>query len=397
MSSAPPEKHPIAVLQTLLDEAVGIGVFPAAQAVVLHRGVQVFGGVAGKASGDTRFDLASVTKVLSTTALFVRLWTEGKVGPDTLVSRYFPGTPVGDAGVTVADLLYHRSGLPPFVPFFAQALTAHPTLLDADCPAALRARVRDEVLQAAATTPLAAAPRTVSAYSDVGFILLGEILARAAGAPLDTLFSRHIAEPLGLSARFHRLTDFPIDGTTAPTGATRPREPAPGQEGLWKDVPSAPTRPGEVDDDNAWVMDGVAGHAGLFGTAVDVARFGQAVLADCTGSSAVLAPAPLWYRALATDPLVPGSTRSMGFDSPSKGVSSAGRFIGDTPPGAVGHLGFTGTSLWIDLRRSLVVVLVTNRVANGRQELRIRDFRPVFHDFVVEALGLTSTQQGPHA
>ncbi len=392
MSGGP---HPIAILQKVLDDACGIGVFPAAQAVVLHRGVQVFGGVAGNVSGDTRFDLASLTKVLSTTPLFLRLWTEGKVGPETLVSRYFPGTPVGEAGVTVADLLYHRSGLPPFVPFFAQALTAHPELLDADCPSALRARVREEVIQSAAATPLAAEPRTLAAYSDVGFILLGEILARAAGAPLDTLFSRHIADPLGLSARFHRLTDFPVDAAPAPTGASRPREPAPGQEGMWKDVPTQPTRPGEVDDDNAWVMDGVAGHAGLFGTAVDVARFGQAVLDGCAGGAAI-APGPLWHRALATDPLVQDSTRSMGFDSPSEGVSSAGHYIGDTPPGAVGHLGFTGTSLWVDLRRSLVVALVTNRVANGRQETRIRDFRPLFHDFVVEALGLTDLKQGHH-
>ncbi|RJS18121.1 serine hydrolase [Corallococcus sp. H22C18031201] len=387
--------HPLANLQTVLDEAVGLGLFPSAQCVVLLRGAQVFGGVSGKTTGETRFDLASLTKVICTTSLFLRLWTEGKVGPETLVSRYFPGSPAGDAGLTVADLLYHRSGLPAFVPFFARAITAHPELLDAACSASVRARVREEVIAAAAATPLVAAPRAQTAYSDVGFILLGEILARAGGAPLDTHFSRYVAEPLGLSARFHRLTDLPVDGATAPTGATRPREPAPGQEAMWKDVPSVLTRPGEVDDDNAWVMDGVAGHAGLFGTAVDVARFGQAILEGCSGN-AVLAPGPLWHRLLATDPLLPGSTRSMGFDSPSAGISSAGTFLGDTPPGAVGHLGFTGTSLWVDLRRSLVVVLLTNRVANGRQDQRIRDFRPIFHDLVVDALGLSDLQQGKH-
>jgi serine-type D-Ala-D-Ala carboxypeptidase len=380
--------HPIANLQAVLDDGVELGIFPSAQAVVLHKGVQVFGGVAGDVKGETRFDLASLTKVLSTTSLFLRLWTDGKVGPDTLVSRYFPGSPAGDAGVTVADLLYHRSGLPPFIPFFSDALKAHPELLDASCPASLRAQTQAEVLHAASATPLEAPVRTRTAYSDVGFILLGDILARAGGAPLDVLFSRHIAEPLDLKARFHRLTDFPTDGATARTGAMRPREPAPGQESLWKDVPSQLSRPGEVDDDNAWVMDGVAGHAGLFGTAVDVARFGQAVLEGCAGTHSAIAPGPLWHRALATDPLVAGSTRSMGFDSPSKGHSSAGRFIGDTPPGAVGHLGFTGTSLWVDLRRSLVVALITNRVAQGRQDLRIRDFRPAFHELVVEALDL---------
>ncbi|MCY1075547.1 serine hydrolase domain-containing protein [Archangium lansingense] len=387
--------HPIANLQGLLEESVSFGIFPAAQAVVLHRGVQVFGGVAGNVSGDTRFDLASVTKVLCTTALFLRFWTEGKVGPETPVARFFPGSPVGDAGATVADLLYHRSGLPPFVPFFAQALTSHPELLDPGCPSATRARVRDEVIQAAAATPLKVPLRTATAYSDVGFILLGEILARAGGASLDVLFSRHVAEPMGLSARFHRLTDFPTDGRVALTGATRPREPAPGQEGMWGELPSRPSVPGEVDDDNAWVMDGVSGHAGLFGTAVDVARFGQAILEGCAGAPS-LAPAPLLYRALAQDPLVEGSTRSMGFDTPSVSLSSAGHFIGDTPPGAVGHLGFTGTSLWVDLRRSLVVALITNRVAHGRKEVRIREFRPVFHDLVVEALGLNDLTPKAH-
>ncbi|WNG24753.1 beta-lactamase family protein [Cystobacter fuscus] len=387
--------HPIAQLQQVLDEAVTLGIFPSAQAVVLHRGVQVFGGVAGPVTGDTRFDLASLTKVLSTTALFLRLWTEGKVGPETPVARFFPGSPVGDAGATVADLLYHRSGLPPFVPFFAEALTSTPELLDPACPSATRARVRDEVIQAAARTPLAAPWRTRTAYSDVGFILLGEILAQVGGAPLDILFSRHVAGPLGLGARYQRLTDFPTDGLVAPTGATRPREPAPGQETMWGELPSRPAVLGEVDDDNAWVMDGVSGHAGLFGTAVDVARFGQAILAGCAGDAAI-APGPLWFRALATDPLLPGSTRSMGFDSPSEGLSSAGHFIGDTPPGAVGHLGFTGTSLWVDLRRSLVVALVTNRVAHGRKEVRIRDFRPVFHDLVVDSLGLDDLTPKAH-
>ena len=387
--------HPIANVQQVLDEAVGLGLFPAAQAVVLHRGAQVFGGVAGDATGDTRFDLASLTKVVCTTSLFLRLWTQGKVGPETPVARFFPDSPVGAAGATVADLLYHRSGLPPFVPFFAEALTAHPALLDPACPGDVRARVREEVVQAAARTPLLNPWRTHTAYSDVGFILLGEILARVGEAPLDTLFERLVAEPLGLSARFHRLTAPRLDGRIAPTGATRPREPAPGQETLWGELPSRGAVLGEVDDDNAWVMDGVSGHAGLFGTAVDVARLGQAVLDGCAGS-ATLAPGPLWYRALASDPLLAGSTRSMGFDSPSKALSSAGHFLGDTPPGAVGHLGFTGTSLWVDLRRSLVVVLVTNRVAHGRQETRIRDFRPVFHDLVVQALDLDDLTPKAH-
>ena len=123
------------------------------------------------------------------------------------------------------------------------------------------------------------------------------------------------------------------------------------------------------------------------GSPEDVARFGQCVLEELSGAQRI-APAALWERALRVDTTTQGSTRAMGFDTPSKEGSSAGRFIGDQPPGAVGHLGFTGTSLWIDRARQLVVALCTNRTFHGRAEVRIRSFRPRFHDAVVETLGL---------
>jgi CubicO group peptidase (beta-lactamase class C family) len=136
-------------------------------------------------------------------------------------------------------------------------------------------------------------------------------------------------------------------------------------------------------------MDGVAGHAGLFGTAADVAAFGQAVLDDRAGAGR-LAPRGHWALALARDATTEGSPCALGFhtrmpgDPP--GESSAGRLVGEEPPGAVGHIGFTGTSLWIDLARHLVIALCTNRVAGprGRAEVRIREFRPRFHDAAVE-------------
>src|SRR5690349_8783228 len=158
---------------------------------------------------------------------------------------------------------------------------------------------------------------------------------------------------------------------------------------MWPPFPTHPSPPGEVDDDNAWVLDGVAGHAGLFGTAADVARFGQVLLDELEGASK-LAPAPLWRRAFAVDARTPGSTRALGFDTPSATGSSAGRWIGKVAPGAVGHTGFTGVSLWVDLARKLVVALCTNRTFLGRAEVRIKDFRPTFHDRVVETLGLTA-------
>ncbi|MHB8879459.1 MAG: serine hydrolase domain-containing protein [Myxococcaceae bacterium] len=375
-------------LQALLDEASTAGVFPQARAVVLLRGQPVFDAGAGGAGSDTVFDLASVTKVMSSTALFLRLWGEGRLSPDTAVSRYFPDSPAGKAGVTLGDLLSHRSGLPAFAPFFAAALRAFPRLLDEGCPSLLREQARAEVLRQALATPLERPPRSAAVYSDIGFVILGEALAAEAGAPLDEAFHSRVAGPLGLhGARFHRLSARRSgDERAAPTGRTRPREPAPGQEGLWEPSPPHPSPPGEVDDDNAWVMDGVAGHAGLFGTAGTVAAYGQAVLEELRGAG-LLAPAALWQLAARKDLKTPGSTRALGFDTPSPG-GACGRHLGGIPPGAVGHLGFTGISLWLDLPRQLVVALCTNRTYNGRAEVRIRDFRPRFHDAVLEELKL---------
>ena len=380
--------------QALLDEGAAAGVFSCASAVVWLGGERVFEGGAGGATPGTVFDVASLTKVMSTTALFLSLWREGKVEPDLSVARVFPDSAAGRAGVTLGDLLNHRSGLPAVVPFFAPVMRDHPRLFDPDCPRDLLAVVRRAVVEQALATPLSSRPRTRAVYSDVGFIVLGELLAVGGGAPLDALFAERIGAPLGLSACFRRRSAPPAGppaAEIAPTGTTRPREPAPGQEGSVYPMPSRPSAPGEVDDDNAWVMDGVAGHAGLFGTARDVVAFGQAVLDEVAGRSRI-APPGLWAEALRRDAETADSTRALGFDTrlpadPVEG-SSAGRHVGRIEPGAVGHLGFTGTSLWVDLARRLVVALCTNRTARGRAETRIRDFRPRFHDAVIETLDL---------
>jgi CubicO group peptidase (beta-lactamase class C family) len=383
--------------RALLAEGVESRIFPCARAVVRWRGQVVFDEGAGGATADTLFDVASLTKVIGTTASFLALWSEGWVDPVTPVMRYFPGSAVGQGGVTLGDLLYHRAGVPAFVPFFAEVMREAPRLLDPGCPPALRETVRRGVLARALATPVAAPRGRGAVYSDVGFIVLGECLAAAAGTPLDRLVAERVVTRLGLGVGFRRLSAIPRhdpeQARIAPTGTGRPREPAPGQEGLWEPIPPRPSPPGEVDDDNAWVMDGVAGHAGLFGRAADVAAFGQALLDDLAGAGR-LAPRALWEEALARDPGTPGSTRAMGFDTlgpgdPREGAS-AGRYLGARPPGAVGHLGFTGVSLWIDRALELVVALCTNRTALGRAELGIQAFRPRLHDAVVEALGITA-------
>jgi CubicO group peptidase (beta-lactamase class C family) len=384
-------------VQGLLDEGHAAGVFPWARLTAWLDGRPALDIGAGGAPAGARFDLASLTKVVATTAVFMRLWADGAVAPEAPVARWLPDAPVARTGATLADLLCHRAGLPAFVPYFVEVLRGAPRLLEAGCPADVRRVAREALVRAALATEPAAPPGRRAVYSDVGFIVLGELLAAAGGAPLDALFATRVAAPLGLAVAFRRLSQPSAAtgpagaGPLVPTGARRPREPAPGQEGQWGPVPTAPSPAGEVDDDNAWAMDGVAGHAGLFGPASEVARFGQAVLDELHGA-ARLAPPASWERALRRDGETAGSTRAFGFDTRLPGDdpagASAGRWIGDTGPGAAGHLGFTGTSLWIDRARRLTVALCTNRTALGRADGRIRAFRPRVHDAVVEALGL---------
>ena len=382
-------------VQALLDEGVASGVFPSAAAVVLHEGRRVLAEAAGPATLGTVWDLASLTKPLATTALFMTLWRDGLVSPETPVAHLAPAAAVGQAGATLGDLLTHRAGLPAYSPLFAPVLRGTPALLDPACPADVRSAARAETVARALAVAPDARLRARALYSDVGFIVLGELLAAGAGAPLDVAFVERVAAPLDVELRFRRLSSLPAAGTPdrsiAPTGRTRPREPAPGQEGLWEPFPFHPSPAGEVDDDNAWTLDGVAGHAGLFGSVGDVARMGQALLDDWNGHGR-LGPTAHWARALARDTDTPGSTRAFGFDTRGPGdarpAGSAGSRIGDRLPGAVGHTGYTGTSLWIDLGRRLVVALCTNRTAGpeGRANARINEFRPRFHDAVVDAL-----------
>ncbi len=335
-----------AALQNLITAGVSDRVFEHAHATVLHRGHTVFS--SGTTATSSKFDLASVTKVMSTTALLCQLG----VDPLRTVGSVFPHAKVADR--TVADLAFHRSGLPAFEPFFA------------------RCQSRSEVVEAALQTAPLAPNGTAATYSDIGFIILGELLSTLHHAPLDQLFEAHVAKPLGL----HHSGFLPSPDQVIATGGTRPREPAPGQEGLWAHRPG-PSQPGTVDDDNAFAMNGVAGHAGLFGTSADVARFGEAVL-----DGRIRPPAAFgWHR----DPLTPQSSRAFGFDTPTPGQASCGEHFG---PRAVGHLGFTGTSLWVDFDRKLVVALLTNRVIFGRANVQIRQFRPRFHDAVIAALRL---------
>jgi CubicO group peptidase (beta-lactamase class C family) len=382
------------------------GVFPGGAAAVFLDGALVHLSSTGDAQSvparvamrdDARFDLASLTKVLATTAAIAVLAARRTLDLDDRVTRFW--TEFGRAGkseVTIRQLLAHASGLPAWRPFFRNvqadpdgaALFAQGAL---DRESAQRAARRGTALVLAdiARTPLEGESGAQSVYSDLGFIALGRVVERAALEPLDLFVSREIFGALRLPTLGFLRLGSPASGSVLfpTTGVVRPREPARGQEPFVPaPAPDAPPRPrpGEVDDDNAFAMGGVAGHAGLFGCARDVAAFGGAVLEELDGALR-LAPGAVWEN-LAVPYVPAGGARALGFDLPSPLGPAAGRYLAASR--TLGHNGFTGTSLWIDRDRSLAVALLTNRVHPRRGNERIRTFRPAFHDAVVEALGL---------
>jgi CubicO group peptidase (beta-lactamase class C family) len=315
---------PFDAVERLLDDAVG-KVFPAAQLVVADEGRVVLERAVGAATLDTVFDLASLTKALGTTTLGMRDVERG-LGLDELVRP----------GVSVRHLLSHASGLPAW-----KRLGGN----------------KAAILEAVQREPLEHAPGALSRYSDLGFILLGGFLEARAGRTLDERFDEEIARPLGLAMTYH-----PDPRACAPT------------EGELRGV---------VHDENARAMGGVAGHAGLFSTAREVSRLAAELSAAFSGEPGRLVARDT-VRAFFTPSGVPGSTWCLGWDRPSPVDSSAGT---RWPRTGVGHLGFTGCSLWMDPSCGRWVVLLSNRVYPSRANERIKAFRPALHDAVWDALG----------
>jgi CubicO group peptidase (beta-lactamase class C family) len=282
--------------------------------------------------------------------------------------------------VTVRHLLCHASGLPAWRPWF-ERVAADPVGGGAFRPPAERpadlgpafARGRELVRAAALAEPLEAEPGTRALYSDPGFLLLGWVVEAAGGAPLDALFEARVARPLGIADVAFVRGQAPAGPDGAPWVATE------------RCLHRGEVNLGAVNDDVAWAMGGVAGHAGLFASAAAVAALGQAWLDALDGRAGGLDPGVAAAFARVQGPA--GTTRALGWDTPSREGSSLGRRLGRGARGALGHLGFTGTSLWIDLDAGAVVALLTNRVHPSRDNERIKAFRPRFHDAVAEALG----------
>jgi serine-type D-Ala-D-Ala carboxypeptidase len=348
----------------VLEDAITARAFPgcsfgvfAEGKVVLEdsRGHFTYEADATPVAADTVFDVASITKVAATTAVAMLLYERGVLDLDTPLGELLPGFVVGrEAGerarhVHIRHLLAHSSGLPGYAELFREATT----------PEAL--------LRACLQLPLEVEPGTRAAYSDPGFILLGKALEVLIRESLATWAHREIFEPLGLAA-----TSF------NPVPAARPLIP-PTEEDL---VLRERRIQGEVQDENAWRLKGVAGHAGLFSNAPDLLRFAASVLASVNGTSGGLF-SPATVEAFAERQGPSGSTRALGWDTPSTKDSSAGHAFAAH---SIGHLGYSGCSLWIDLDASIAVVLLTNRTWPDRKSQLIREIRPAFHDTVRSAL-----------
>lgn len=306
---------------------------------------------------ETVFDLASLTKVIATTAMAMLLVQRGTLQIDDRVGEWLPGFVVGRAPgdrareVRLSHLLAHSSGLPGYVEFFRE----HSTPLS--------------LLRACLSLPLQSEPGSRAEYSDPGYILLGKALEVCVGERLDTWTLREIFAPLGLHAT--RFCPKPSSHASIP-----PTE----EDVAWRKRRIQ----GEVQDENASVLGGIAGHAGLFSNVPDLLRFSAEILRAGQENSR---GKPLFHQdtvALFSKRQPPAdSSRALGWDTPSENSSSGTGFS----PRSIGHLGYSGCSLWIDLEDRIAVVLLTNRTWPDRASQLIRQVRPAFHNAVRASLG----------
>jgi CubicO group peptidase (beta-lactamase class C family) len=359
----------MSVVTGFLDSAVASGAAPGAVLGVLqghqrfvHGTGQLGADQTGRPGGGTMYDLASVTKVVGLATAAMLAAEEGKLDLDAPVHRYVPAFSGSDKDrVTVRMLLAHASGLPAWRPLFREVPT------------------RAQVFALVDTLPLESAPGARATYSDLGAILLTQVIEAIYQERLDSLLQRRVFGPLGMTSSVYR-----------PAPGLRDRI-APTELDRWR----GRVLQGEVHDENAAVMDGVSGHAGLFSSAEDLLTFADWMLSQEDGGTGGQADnrtgnpsgGPTVRPSVLRDftrrqHLLPGSRQALLWDTPSPG-SSAGRRLSS---GSFGHVGFTGTSLWIDPERRVAIVLLSNRISPTRNNPRWNPLRAAVADLVMSTL-----------
>lgn len=362
-------------VMAFLDSVVAGGAAPGAVLAVTHQGTRFVYGTGSLGQEETTrpglttiYDLASLTKVVGLATAALLAVDEGRLDLDAPVQRYVP-TFVGTAKerVTIRMLLAHAGGLPAWRPLFREVST------------------REAAFALVDSIPLDSVPGTAEVYSDLGAIVLTQALEAVYHERLDSLLERRVFQPLGMTTMRY-LPPSSWQGRIAPT-----------ELDPWR----GRVLQGEVHDENAALMDGVSGHAGLFGSAEDLLTFAEWIMGQAdrrSGSQAVTrsgglsAPfeppirptvrAPVLQEFTHRQNLIPGSSRALGWDTPGSG-SSAGSLLSLT---SFGHTGFTGTSLWIDPEHDLAIVLLSNRVNPTRENPRWTPVRAAIADLVMTTL-----------
>lgn len=345
------------------------GVFPGAVLLAALRGEVVLLDACGAVSLDagapavtagTLFDLASLTKPLATGLAVMKLVDEERLGLDQPLQTIFEcALPAAFQRITPRLLLCHAAGLKDWHPFYLEL---------AGVPAPER---KQAVRRAILAMPLVHEPAGAVLYSDLGYMILEWVVEAAAGLPLDRYVEESFYRPLGLThigfrGRGAACHEGPVDIAATERCSWRGR-----------------VIQGEVHDENAAFVGGVAGHAGLFGTALEIHEILSMLLRHFHGEESRFFRVETVHGFMARQFIGGESTWALGWDTPSGSGSSAGRLFS---PQSVGHLGFTGTSVWMDLERGVEMVLLTNRVHPSRENIRIRGFRPLIHDAVMEEL-----------
>jgi CubicO group peptidase (beta-lactamase class C family) len=359
------QRNRFAQAYALLEQAVADRVFPGCSFGAVAAGVEGLEVIALDAVGrqtyaedspeitpDTVYDLASVTKVVATTAMAMLLYDRGSLELDRPIGSILSG--FGSSGergrVTLRHLLAHASGLPGYARLFESESTP------------------EGLMSACLSLPLQHPPGEHAEYSDIGFILLGKALEVLSGEKLASFCQREVFARCGMDRSLF-----------VPPAKMKAEIPPTENDTVFRHR----VIQGEVQDENCFVLGGISGHAGLFGNALDVLRFAAAVLhsTDSSVGKGLFRPATVQLFAARAE-MPGGSSRALGWDTPSStadGPSSSGTMFSRH---SIGHLGYAGTSLWIDLEERVAIVLLANRTWPSRENQKIRKLRPVFHDTV---------------
>ena len=353
----------------MLERGVAEGVYPGAVLlisvngdVVLHEsaGYRSFVPEKSPITRDTIFDLASLTKPLGTSLALMCLVDSKTIGLDQTLSEVLGNESLGDkADITIRSLLNHSGGLKDWKPFYLD--------LDKIPDNKRKSVLRDLLIR----EPLAYEPGTSCLYSDLGFMILEWVIESNTGMVLPEYLDRFIYKNLSLEKTFFNIHNQDLTNKGEVFALT---ESCP-----WRGT----VINGVVHDENAFVVGGYAGHAGLFSTAGEVYIIADMLMRHYKGKRSDYFRRDIIREFFKRQEKIEGCTWALGWDTPSKGISSSGRYFSRN---SVGHLGYSGTSIWMDLERDIIVIFLTNRVHPTRNNQKIKGFRPVIHNVIIEEL-----------